>query len=230
MQFTKDTHVYSSENQDVGRIERMVINPVNQKVSHVVVRQGLFFTEDKVIPVEYFDQATPERATLRPNIGNLNNLPKFEEVQHVPVEYSDMEDFPHEPVDGPFYMYWNPPMGATTFHATGFTAGMPMALPEASLERRYYVKRTTQNIPDDSIALDDGAHVHSSDGQHVGDIEQIYVDPETNYATHILISQGFLLKENKWLPTLWFSTVSEANVYLAVPASTIEDLPAVEMA
>ena len=49
-----------------------------------------------------------------------------------------------------------------------------------------------------SANSEEGAEVISADGEHVGNIEQIYVDPESNYATHVLISQGLILTDKKW--------------------------------
>ncbi len=225
MQFKKNAQVYSSDNQDIGRLERVVMDPGTQKVSHIVVRQGLFFTEDKVIPVDYVEQADGDNINLSHHSDSLQKLPKFEAVQHVPIEQQDMEDFQVEVEDGPFYMYWNPPMGAAPYYGIP-----PVPTQETAPQHPYYVERTTQNIPEGTIALEEGGHVESSDGEHVGNIERIYVDPQTNYATHILISQGFFLRETRWVPTTWFRTVSEDKVYLAVSAATIERMPTSEKA
>jgi hypothetical protein len=194
-------------------------------VSHVVIRQGLFFTEDKVIPVEYFDEATSERAMLNQNSSSLDDLPKFEEIEHVPMDSAELEAAYSKFEEAPFFVYWNPPVGANTNYTTGYYGSAPLPVREGIPQYPRYVQQTKQNIPEDTIALKEGAHVHSSDGEHIGDIEEIYVDPRTEYATHVLISQGFLLKEKKWVPTMWFKTVTEDDVYLAVSAPTIEKIP-----
>jgi uncharacterized protein YrrD len=226
MEFKKDTHVYSADNKDLGRIERVVINPTTKKVTHVVIRQGLFFTEDKVVPVDYFDEAASEQAFIRHNSSILDDLPKFEEIEYTPMDPADLEAAYGKFEEPPFFLYWNPPLGVTPYYTTGYYGSAPLPVREGVPEYPRYVQHTKQNIPEDTVALQEGAHVHSSDGEHVGDIEDIYVDPQTDYATHVMISQGFLLKEKKWLPTLWFRTVTEDDVYLAVRASTVEKLPA----
>jgi uncharacterized protein YrrD len=228
MEFKKATHVYTADNQNIGRIERVVLNPVTRKVTHVVIRQGLFFTEDKVIPVEYFSEATEERATLRSDVGDLHKLPKFEEVEHVPVESHELKGFPGEVEEAPFYLYWYPPLGGDSFYETGYY-GLAGLMSDFTLGQSRYVRHTKHNIPENTVALEEGAKVHSSDHQYVGNIEEIQVDPATDYATHMLISKGAFLKETKWIPTLWLKTVAEDNVYLAVTAATIEHLPTAEI-
>ncbi|MFN8447928.1 MAG: PRC-barrel domain-containing protein [Anaerolineae bacterium] len=41
MQFKQGTHVYTSDNQDVGTIDRVVLDPQNDEVVGLVVRKGL---------------------------------------------------------------------------------------------------------------------------------------------------------------------------------------------
>jgi uncharacterized protein YrrD len=227
MQFKENAHVYSADKHDVGRITRVVMDPVSNKVTHVVVRQGLIFTEDKLIPMSFFQSATPERAMLRKEIEDLDDLPQFEETDYLPVDSKDAEQ------DGAIQpLFWYPPLAAQPYHATGFY-GTPLVsttYEEDFMPGRHYVKRTTQNIPEDTIALEEGAKVISADGEHVGDIERLHIDPQSHYATHALISQGLLLPEKKWIPTLWFSTMSEGKVYLAVNADMLERLPKAENA
>ena len=232
MQFKEHSHVYDAHERNLGRITRIVMDPVTDKVTHVVVRKGMIFTEDKVIPIEYFRSASPERADLRDDVGDLDALPVFEESHYVPAGYSE-DDLPDTSMAGrvPPYLYWYPPMTISTQHTIGYY-GVPSfdAPQEDDYQYRHYVKSTTQNIPDDTVAVKEGAEVISADGKHVGDIEEIQVDATSDYATHVLISKGLFLKDRKWVPTLWFRTVEDDRVYLAVTSSLLKTLPDVETA
>lgn len=232
MQFKENSHVYDANERNLGRITRIVMDPVTDKVTHVVVRHGLIFTEDKVIPIEYFRSASPERADLRDDVGDLEALPVFKESHYVPAGNAG-DDVPENSMDAqvPPFLYWYPPMTLSSQHTIGYY-GVPSfgGTLEDEYQNRRYVKWTTQNIPDDTVAVKEGAEVISADGKHVGDIEEIQVDSESDYATHVLISQGLFLKEKKWVPTLWFRTVEDDRVYLAVTSSLLKTLPEVEAA
>ena len=65
----------------------------------------------------------------------------------------------------------------------------------------------------------------SSDDEHVGDVERLFVDPDSNRATHFLVSQGLLFKEQKLVPADWVRSVEEDKVRLAVPSRLLERLP-----
>jgi uncharacterized protein YrrD len=88
-----------------------------------------------------------------------------------------------------------------------------------------YVLETSRNIPEGTVALKRGAKVLSSDDEQVGDIEEVLTEPAADRATHLVISEGLLLKEKKLVPTQWISAVLEDTVVLAVDAQTVEDLP-----
>ena len=68
----------------------------------------------------------------------------------------------------------------------------------------------------------------SSDGEHVGDVERLFVEPESNKATHFIISQGVFFKDRKMVPAHWVRTVGEDKVHLSVTAELLEQLPSYE--
>lgn len=77
MQFKQGTHVYTTDGKDVGAIDRVVLDPRTDEVTHVVVRRGWLFTEDKVVPIDLIDQAVAEQVQLRSDVRDLDRLPEF---------------------------------------------------------------------------------------------------------------------------------------------------------
>ena len=55
-----------------------MLDPETKEGTHIVVRKGFLFTEDKVIPMALISAATEEGVTLRENVGDLQTLPLFE--------------------------------------------------------------------------------------------------------------------------------------------------------
>jgi uncharacterized protein YrrD len=70
----------------------------------------------------------------------------------------------------------------------------------------------------------------SSDDEHVGDVERIFVDPDSNQATHFVISQGLLFKDRKLVPAHWVTSVEEDKVHLSVNSHLLERLPSYQEA
>jgi hypothetical protein len=87
------------------------------------------------------------------------------------------------------------------------------------------VVKEVEHIPAHTVALKEGAKVYSADGEHVGDVERVFVDKRTDYATHFVITQGLLFKERKRIPTSWVRKVDEETVHLNVNARLLERVP-----
>lgn len=200
MQLKQDAYVFSADDQDVGHLARVVIDPRSNEVTHIVVRRGVFFTNDKVVPISLVASGLEDHVTLREAAQDLQALPDFEQTHYIPV---NEEETTRLPLGQAPSLYWYPPVG--------------MPLPT-------YVTEKTENIPQGTIALKEGAKVIAADGESVGTIEQILTDPLADRVTHFLISQGVLFQERKLIPATWVKEVNEDEVRLAVGKQTLDEL------
>jgi len=216
MQFKEGASVFTSEGQRAGQIDRVVIDPKTKEVTHVVVQKGFLFTTDKVVPVSLIGAATEDRVTLRKDAGDLQALPDFEETHYVPVSAAEAREM--LPAGYVRHLYWYPPTSFTWWGSLGYPARYGYPIPP-------YVARTERHVPEGTVALEEGAKVLSRDREHVGDVDAVLTDPEKDRATHLLISQGLLLKEHKLVPTTWVSTVLGDEVHLSVGSDLLEGLP-----
>ena len=212
MQFKENANVYTLDNEKVGEVERVVLDPQTKEITHLVVRKGFLFTEDKVVPIDMVSSTAEDRITLK-RTDDLDSMPDFEEEQYVKVTSVD-PTYPHKKGRARPY-YWYP--------APGFAWWGTQPYPIQA--RPNYVIQAWRNIPDGTVALKEGADVITMDNEHVGDIERIFANPKQERATHLLISQGLLLKENKLVPTTWINQVTEDQVYLSVSSDFIDRLP-----
>jgi uncharacterized protein YrrD len=216
MQFKEGTRVYTVDGRDVGTVDRVVLDPRTNKVSAIVVRKGWLFTEDKVVPIEMVDAATEDRVTLLETKHDLQALPEFEATYYVPAWEEDYKGVttPH-PYAAPVYSY--PPVGVAWWGV-----GTYLDYPRTELD---YTVRTEENIPPDTVALKEGARVLSLDGEHVGNVEELFFDSESKRVTHLLISKGILFREHKLIPANWVALTGEEEVSLNVPTRVVEGLP-----
>jgi len=223
MQFKRGADVFTSDGEKVGEIERVVIDPKTDEVTHVVVEKGFLLTVDKVVPISLIGPATEDRVTLREDAGDLEALPDFEDRHYVLLGDEGLKEASSRGYARP--LHWYPPVRTTWWHGGGYLGypgffGYPVPP---------YVVETERNIPEGTVALKEGAEVITKGGEHVGDLEAVLTDPEEDRATHLVISQGLLLKERKLVPTSWVSTVMSDQVHLAVGVRLIEGLREYEL-
>jgi uncharacterized protein YrrD len=212
MQLKEGARVFSADGKRIGTLSRVVLEPCTKQVTSLVVEKGFMFAHDKVIPMSLVGPTTEDRVSLRVDAADLEELPDFEELDHVPAETE-----PQDPLGAAHWarpLYWYPPIGSW-WTASGY----------AGYARPIYVERTRRNIPKGTVALEEDAPVISRDGKHVGDVERVFTDPLEDRATHLLLSRGLLLKEEKLIPTKWITNVLERAVHLSVESSLVDSLP-----
>jgi uncharacterized protein YrrD len=215
MRFRENADVVSADDEKVGEIERVVLDPKDDEVTHIVIRQGMLFATDKILPANLVQTATEERVVLRLDADDLEPLPDFREMHFVPLQEGE------EPEEGYVRpVYWYPPAGA---HTWGVTAGATLGVGAPTIPP--FVLEEQEHVPDDTVSLRQGATVVSSDGEKVGSVESVLTDPEEHRATHLVIARGLLFQQEKLVPTSWIDTVTEEEVHLTVSSETLKDLP-----
>jgi uncharacterized protein YrrD len=210
MELKAGTSVFTPGGEELGKVSRFVLDPAKNEVTHLVIQKGWLLAEDKVIPFDMVSTADEEKVRLKEEIGDIDQLPPFEETHY--IETNRPGPGP-ESVPGYRYApayYWYPPYGFAGY--PGGYYGLPPT-------------ETVRNIPADTVPISEGSNVVSSDGNHVGDVERLFVDPASNKATHFLISQGLLFKEHKLVPAHWVKSVEEGKVHLVVSSELLERLP-----
>lgn len=206
MQFKHGAEVKTADGRDAGSVDRVVMDPRTREVSHIVVRKGVLFVDDKVVPVDWITSATEDRVMLKGSEDELEKLPNFVETEYIPLD---------EPLSSGAAMaaplYWYPPIGSATW-AYPPMMGYPPVVPVAG-ERQ---------IPEGEIALHEGAPVVTLDGRHAGDVERVLVEDQTNRATHFVLTKGLLFPEKKLLPMAWVKSVRDEQVQLNVETAILE--------
>ena len=207
MQFKKNGRVTLTDGAEVGRLDRVVLDVQTKEVTHVVIRKGFLFTEDKVVPAAWIGSATPEGVVLLADPSEMDTLPPFEETEYVPAA---AEDRP-QAVDEAMPLYWYPA-------GIGLGGALVPAPPPT------FVRHTELNIPPGTVALREGARVIASNGEPVGQVEVVLTEAGTDRAIGLIISKGLLLKEQRRVPITWVSRLDEDEIHLAVSPHQLEAL------
>jgi uncharacterized protein YrrD len=213
MQFKEGADVLTPRGRKVGRIDRVVIDPESEAVTHLVVKKGLLFTTDKVIPVDEVDTTTEEQVLLKKSL-NPDELPEFEETEYLPV--GGREEFRRRQAEEARSVIWYHTRIRTPWWGLG---------PNPNLKKPLFIKEPRRNIPEGTVPLEEGAEVIDAEGQSLGEIQEVYTEPESNRVTHLLISRGTLSKDKKLIPTAWVKGIHEESVRLTVRQKVIDELP-----
>lgn len=215
-QFTENAGVFDVNGDKVGTIDRVVIDPRTKQVTHVVIHEGVLFTESKVVPVEWLDYTTEEKIILKMSEENVDKLPPFKETHYIPWHETNMGGRAQPKAYAAPY-YWYPPADVYWWGDPGYRTYFGFNEPP-------FATFTEHHIPEGTVPLKEGAQVISADNEHVGDIEQVFADPDSDRATHFVISQGMIFKDKKLVPTAWIDKLRTDKVYLDVDSEFLDRL------
>ena len=206
MKFKYGADVVNSQKEKVGEIESVVIDPETQEITHLIVEEGFLLKEDKVVPISLVANIDEDHVKLHEFSDSFDEFPAYQEMHYVPIHQLDSVQV--DPELTPLYAY--PPLGMGGFH------------PSPALE----VVVEEENIPTTAELIEEGANVITLDEEHVGNVEEVIFDPDSDRATHLIISKGLLLQDEKLIPVNWVKEYDQQKIKLFVDSTVIENLPA----
>lgn len=210
--YTLGADVFNVEGQKLGTIDRVVIDPKTDEITHLVIRKGFLFKTDKVIPTGMIQEASEDTIYLNARITDLDVLPDFEAKHY--VEVTDPAVTAALESENRNAVFWYPPLMASgglglspTFYST--------PAPQVEIRER--------NIPAGTVALKKNATVISKDGDSLGKINRVYINPDTDQAEYFLVTHG--QKEEKMVPAWWIDVTNDEEVHLVLNSATFNRLP-----
>jgi sporulation protein YlmC with PRC-barrel domain len=199
------------QDADCGTLKRVVVDPVAQTVTHLVVeprhRQGL----GKLVPVDLAD-ATPRGVMLRCAASEFDRLDWAEETQFVPGTRGYAEYGPEQVLSWPYY-------GLRGGQASGISAESVPWVSETI---------TVDTIPAGEVEIRRGEPVHATDGP-IGHVHGLAIDPASHRVSHVLLAEGHLWgHKDVAIPISAVADVSD-GIKLRISKHDVAGLPPVEV-
>jgi sporulation protein YlmC with PRC-barrel domain len=144
MKLKKGADVFNSKGEKLGALQRVIIDPDTKTITHIVVEKGWLFSTNRVISMSEVDAQRDDGLVVTSTNDDPDSYPAFEEAHYVNL---DENDHPDTDVEG---AYWYPPANLAWWRTSAAYMGYYPPIPS-------FVVRTTQNIPDGTVALEEGA-------------------------------------------------------------------------
>jgi sporulation protein YlmC with PRC-barrel domain len=192
-----DAKVYCS-GTICGQITHIVLNPVTDKVTDVVIRDHEIPQIEYLIPVELITQSSSDAVQLNISKDRIRSFPVFERTDFIKVKA------PMVSARAPIYVLW------------------PYVVSQES-----YIPIESESIPPEELAIHRNAHVEATDGQ-VGKVDEFMIDPESGHITHLILREGHLWgQKDISIPVSAIKNIDEDTVQLTLDKKGIEKLPVI---
>jgi sporulation protein YlmC with PRC-barrel domain len=185
------------EDYECGRSIELVIDPEDQELTHVVVREHEMPHEERLVPIEYIEYSTPSMIQLS------CKLKRFQEFDL----YCEKELLPDTRVN-PVYDY----------------LGNAYVFP---LNKQIVVEH--KSVPKGELPLVHHARIEALDG-HLGRLDELLVDPETDRITHLVMTEGHLFgSRDVSIPVTAIEEFDEYRIKLKLTKDEIRKLPEISI-
>jgi sporulation protein YlmC with PRC-barrel domain len=194
MRFHKDAEVLTADGTRVGTVDHLVIDPDQTDVTHIVVREGVFLEEDRLVPVEEVDRTAEDDAVILKSGAAPREFEAF-------IEDRYRQATVERPMFGPpgLALY---PLPDAPGDFVGFSTARSAPI------------TSTGDRPSGAEVIEPGSPVLTSDGRRLGSVQEV-VTSDDGTIDGFIAESGVLWWKKHWLiPAAWVRDVSSEAVHL----------------
>ncbi len=196
---------------DAGTLKRVVVDPVAQAITHLVVeprhREGL----GRLVPVDKAE-STPSGVKLQYTMAEFEQLDSAEETQFVPGTLGYEDYGPEQVVSWPYY---------------GLSGGQAVGVAGASVPGTSQTV-TYDTVPAGEVEVRRGEPVYATDGP-IGHVHGLVMDPASHRVSHVLLAEGHLWGHKEVAIPISAVANVEDGIQLQITKHEVADLPPVKI-
>ena len=187
-----------------GRSAYVLINPVIDQVTHLVVREDSSPNTEYIVPVDVVSETIADTIQLRCSKAELEKMDPFIQTSFVEEKVPDYAG------------------------SGGYGMGNSFYWPYVAPERTVRMPVEDQQIPPGELAVRRGTRVEATDG-YVGRVDEFVVNSENCHITHLVMREGHLWGQKEVIIPLSamkaMGDTYEDAVFLNIDKHQIESLP-----
>ena len=211
-QFTIGTWANCSDGA-VGKVSRVIVDPVAEKVTHLVVEPEHRPDLGRLVPLDLVDGAAGE-VRLRCTSGEFEKLEHAQETRFMPAT-ADYKGYGYGQDQVSFWPYY------------GLSGGMGLArIGDGGGAPAQMV--TSDTVPLGEVDVRRGDPVHATDGD-IGRVQGLVIDPRSRHVTHVLLQEGHLWGRKEVAIPITAVVGTSDGIRLKIAKQEVQDLPPVDI-
>lgn len=206
-----------------GKVSRVVIDPVADTLTHLVVEPKHQHGAGRLVPLALLDTASSE-IRLRCTLAEFEKLEAAVETHFLPGTRGYGEYSPRHAFVRPYFGLLGGGMGVGSGMGMGMGMGMPTGMGMSNLDQPV----TTELVPSGEVSVHRGDRVIALDGE-IGHVHGLVIDRQDHQVTHVLLQEGHLFgRKDVAIPISDVTTVDD-GIQLNISKQQVKDLPAIEI-
>jgi sporulation protein YlmC with PRC-barrel domain len=207
---------------ECGEVTRVVVDPLQEVVTHVVVepkhRSGLA----KLVPLDLIENDKSD-IRLRCTQAEFDRLDPAEETHLLPGGNGGYGGYQHGQA-----LYW-PYYGLGVGGIAGGAPGMMGGGVGMGFVANVSQPVVTDTVPLGEVEVHRGDRVHATDAD-LGRVEGLVVDRQSRHVSHVLLQEGHLWgRKEVAIPIRSIASIDTSGIRLTLSKAEISELPAVDV-
>ena len=216
-QFTIGTEASCSDGA-VGKVCRVIVDPVAEEVTHLVVEPEHRRDLGRLVPLDLVDGAAGE-VRLHCTRAEFGQLEQAQETHFMPAT-SGYEGYGYGPDQVDYWPHYclggGMGLGGLGIGGTGAGSGSPAQMV------------TSDAVPLGEVDVRRGDPVHATDGD-IGRVQGLVIDRRSRHVTHVLLQEGHLWgRKDVAIPISAVASTS-GGIRLTIARQQVQDLPPVDI-
>lgn len=193
---------------NAGRSTYVIVNPIDQRLTHLVVKDDEAPFGEYLVPVERVEKTTPDSIQLSCTREELSKMEPFVYEEYIRAKLPDFKQLQDT------YLVWP------------FILLAPGVVFE---EETDHIHLNLENTPPDELSVRRGAQVEATDG-YIGQVEELLINSKNMHVTHLVVREKhFWRRRDVTIPVSQINRVEEDAVHLKLDRKSIEEMPTVPM-
>ena len=208
----------SATDGPVGKVSRVVVDPVAKALTHLVVEPGLRQGPSRLVPLDLVSGDGSGGVRLRCTKAEFENLESAEETHFIPRTTSFGTFEAGDVLSWPYYGA----AGIGDLDGIGGAGGMGTE-DGSPVPRRV----TYDTVPVGDVSVRRGQPVLATDGA-IGHVRGLVVDPGSGHVTHVLLQEGHLWGRKEVAIPISAVVSTSGGIRLRMSKQEVQDLPPVD--
>jgi uncharacterized protein YrrD len=209
------SRVVSSDDQHVGKIDRLILDPDTREVVELIVHQGFVLTQDRVVDRQFVASVRDDSTVvLSKTAKEVDELPVFIEHSYVVPEPDDIREIP-------YMTDWGvgasgdvmPLLWRSNYPGASYDTQHRAELESAPVDAAPVIVES--NISENLASIDKGTDVVDNSGKTIGHVEDLlYADDGS--VSGLVVRSGFIRHRNYKVDAAKIVSLGGERIHLTI--------------
>jgi len=188
---------------ECGELVRVIVNPVAQTLTHLVVAPRHHGGDDRLVPIDLVESVDDEHIRLRGTVARFLTLDDAEDSQFLPAD-TDVLGYGHHALLWPYYSI------------------------AISPHHHHHDPMEIDRVPLGEVEVRRGDQVHAVDG-YIGSVQGLVIDPADHHVTHVLLQEGHVWGRKQVTIPIGAATRVGDEIRVGLTKQQVEELSPVDL-